>query len=69
MSSAQRSMVLGAPGLLQIVGRGGIPVPVGPSEMEDALHIERYGLEAEPLKLAQPDDRDLIRSGPLNGLV
>jgi hypothetical protein len=55
--------------LLQIVGRGGIPVPVGPSEMEDALHIERYGLEAEPLKLAQPDDRVLIRSGPLNGLV
>lgn len=65
---AQKSVVLGAPGVLQIVGIGNTPVPVDPAEMEGVLRSVEYGVGVEPAELLRPEDRVLIVSGPFRGL-
>jgi transcription antitermination factor NusG len=68
MAPGQKSAVLSAPGVVQLVSIGNTPVPVEPAEMEGVLRSVECGFGLEPAELPRPEDRVLILSGPFRGL-
>jgi len=68
MAPGQKSAVLCAPGVVEIVSIGNTPVPVDPAEMEGVLRSVECGFGLEPAELPRPEDRVLILSGPFRGL-
>jgi transcription antitermination factor NusG len=64
----KRLPVLVTPGVLTVVGRGRIPVPVEDSEIEAIQRVVSSGLWAEPWPYLQVGQQVRIEDGALRGL-
>jgi transcription antitermination factor NusG len=64
----KRLPILVTPGVLTVVGRGRIPVPVEDSEMEAIQKVVSSGLRAEPWPYLQVGQQVRIEDGALRGL-
>jgi transcription antitermination factor NusG len=63
-----RLPVLVTPGVIAVVGRGRIPVPVEDSEMEAIQRVVSAGFPAEPWPYLEVGQQVRIRTGALSGL-
>jgi transcription antitermination factor NusG len=66
--SLKRLPVLVTPGVLNVVGRGRIPVPVEDSEIETVQRVISSGLRAEPWPYLEVGQQIRIQDGALCGL-
>jgi len=64
----KRLPVLVTPGVLSVVGRGRIPVPVEDSEINALQRVVSSGLRAEPWPYLEVGQLIRIHEGPLSGL-
>jgi transcription antitermination factor NusG len=64
----KRLPVLVTPGVLSVVGRGRIPVPVEDSEMNALQRVVSSGLRAEPWPYLEVGQHVRIQEGALSGL-
>jgi transcription antitermination factor NusG len=64
----KRLPVLVTPGVLTVVGRGRIPVPVEDSEIDAIQRVVSSGLRAEPWSYLEVGQRVRIQDGALCGL-
>lgn len=64
----QRLPILVTPGVISVVGRGRIPVPVDDSEMAAVQKVVSCGLYAEPWPYLELGQKIRIESEPLQGL-
>jgi transcription antitermination factor NusG len=63
-----RLPVLVTPGVLNVVGRGRVPVPVEDSEIEAIQTVVSSGLRAEPWPYLQVGQQVRIENGALRGV-
>ena len=63
-----RLPILVTPGVIQVVGRGRIPVPVEDSEIEAIQMVVSSGVQAEPCPYLEVGQQVRIQGGALNGL-
>jgi transcription antitermination factor NusG len=63
-----RLPILVTPGVLNVVGRGRIPVPVEDSEIEAVHRVISSGLRAEPWPYLEVGQQIRIQDGALSGL-
>jgi transcription antitermination factor NusG len=64
----KRLPVLVTPGVLSVVGRGRIPVPVEDSEIDAIQRVISSGLRAEPWPYLEVGQQVRIEDGALSGL-
>jgi len=64
-----RLPVLVTPGVIAVVGRGRVPVPVEDSEMEAIQRVVSSGFHAEPWPYLEVGQQVRIQNGALRGLV
>jgi transcriptional antiterminator NusG len=64
----KRLPILMTPGVITVVGRGRIPVPVGDSEIEAIQMVVSSGLRVEPCPYLEVGQRVRIKDGALSGL-
>lgn len=64
-----RLPVLVTPGVIAVVGRGRIPIPVEDSEIEAIQRVVSSGLHAEPWPYLEVGQHVRIQNGALGGLV
>src|SRR5712692_797928 len=64
----KRLPVLVTPGVIAVVGRGRIPVPVEDSEIEAIQRVVSSGLRAEPWPYLEVGQQVRIQDGALSGL-
>jgi transcription antitermination factor NusG len=64
----RRLPILTIPGVYQIVGVGGVPVPVDPAELATVRALLESGAGAEPWPFVRTGQRVLIHKGPLRGI-
>ena len=67
-AAGDRVRVLRTPGVARIVGFGGLPAPVAPSEIDGIRAALASKLPIGPWPYPKPGDRVRIESGPLRGL-
>ena len=60
--------ILVTPGVISVVGRGRIPVPVEDSEISALQRVVSSGLEAEPWPYLEIGQKIRIESSSLNGI-
>ncbi|MGO9094195.1 MAG: transcription termination/antitermination protein NusG [Bryobacteraceae bacterium] len=65
---SRRTAVLSAPGVLHVVGFGGVPAPLDPQEMAGVLAIAASGLPAEAWPYLKAGQKVMIGEGPLSGV-
>ncbi len=63
-----RLPILVTPGVLSVVGRGRIPIPVEDSEIEAIQRVVSSGLRAEPWPYLEVGQQVRIQDGALSGL-
>jgi|SRR5271166_5069700 len=63
-----RLQVLQVPGVVQLVGSGGVALPLPQAEIETIRDAMTKGLQAHPHPYLKVGSRVRIRSGPLQGL-
>jgi transcriptional antiterminator NusG len=63
-----RLPILVTPGVIQVVGRGRIPVPVEDSEIEAIQMVVSSGVQAEPCPYLEVGQQVRIQDGALSGL-
>jgi len=63
-----RLPVLTTPGVLSIVGRGKVPIPIEPDEIAAIELLVRSGLPARPWPFLQAGQVVQVNQGPLRGL-
>lgn len=66
-SLQDRLRVLGAPGLIQLVGSRGVPIPLSDAEVQQLRTCLSLGLNAEPVPYLHSGDVVRILDGPLEG--
>ncbi len=64
-----RLPVLVTPGVIAVVGRGRVPVPVEDSEIEAILRVVSSGFHVEPWPYLEVGQQVQIQNGALRGLV
>lgn len=64
----ERLQVLQVPGVVQLVGSSGVPLPLPQAEIETIRDALTMGLQAHPHPYLKVGSRVRIRSGPLEGL-
>ncbi len=64
-----RLPILVTPGVIAVVGRGRIPVPVEDSEIEAIQRVVSSGFQAEPWPYLEVGQQVRIQNGALSGLV
>jgi transcription antitermination factor NusG len=69
ISKQDRMRVLEAPGVIQLVGCKGVPIPLPDAEIEQLRTYLSLGLEAEPFPYLSAGDLARIVEGPLAGLT
>jgi transcriptional antiterminator RfaH len=69
MNPNDRLPVLMTPGVIQIVGRGKIPVPVGEQEIDAIQRVVKSGLSTMPWPYLQVGHAVRIEEGPLQGVT
>jgi transcription antitermination factor NusG len=65
---SRRAVVLSTPGVLHVVGFGGVPAPLDAEEMAGVLAIAASGLPAEPWPYLKTGQKVMIGEGPLAGV-
>ena len=60
--------ILTTPGVLRVLGVGGVPAPVDDSEIEAIQTVLRSGTAAMPWPMPKVGDRVYVEQGPLRGI-
>lgn len=68
LSMSNRLPVLITPGVIRIVGSGGVPIPVDNPEIQAVQAIANSGREAVAVPFATVGERVRIEKGPLQGV-